>query len=80
MGSPVIQLFVTGAISAMIVVSDAPASATTPKGCDVEYSHNKAAIKAEGQTKKDFIAACQSRNRASPTAPTPDADDAPVGY
>jgi hypothetical protein len=80
MGSPVIQLFATGAISAMIVVSAVLASAKTPKGCDVEYSHNKVAIKAEGQTKKDFIAACQSRSRASPTAPTPDADAAPVGY
>jgi hypothetical protein len=76
MGSPVIQLFATGAISAMIVVSAVLASAS----CDVEYSHNKVAIKAEGQTKKDFIAACQSRSRASPTAPTPDADAAPVGY
>jgi hypothetical protein len=80
MGSPTIQLFVTSAISAMIVVLAVPASAKTPKGCDVEYSHNKAAINAEGQTKKDFIAACQSRNRASPTAPTPDADAASVGY
>jgi hypothetical protein len=80
LGSPVIQLFATGATSAMIVVSAVLASAKTPKGCDVEYSHNKVAIKAEGQTKKDFIAACQSRNRASPTAPTPYADAAPVGY
>jgi hypothetical protein len=80
MGSPVIQLFATGAISAMIVVSAVLASAKTPKGCDVEYSHNKPAIKAKGQTKKDFIAACQSRNGASRTAPTPDADAAPVGY
>jgi hypothetical protein len=80
MGSPTIQLFATSAISAMIVVLAVPASAKTPKGCDVEYSHNKAAIKAEGQTKKDFLATCQSRDRASPTAPTPDADAAPVGY
>jgi hypothetical protein len=80
MRSPVIQLFAMAAIGAIIVVTAVPAFAKTPKGCDVEYSHNKPAIKAEGQTKKDFIAACQSRNGASRTAPTPDADAAPVGY
>jgi hypothetical protein len=38
--------------------------------CNAEYAANKAAIKAAGQTKRDFIAACRSGNESIPTAAT----------
>jgi hypothetical protein len=31
----------------------------TSRQCDAEYAANKAAIKASGQTKRAFIAACR---------------------
>ena len=41
----------------------APAATTkTAKECDAEYAANKAAIKASGQTKRAFVAACRAGN------------------
>jgi hypothetical protein len=80
MSPPFIQFFAMSTISAMIVISTTPAFAKTSKACDIEYSRNTAAIKAQGQTKQEFIAACQSRITANPPASQSDANDEPVGY
>jgi hypothetical protein len=48
----------------------APAPATGPmktaKECDAEYAANKVAIKASGQTKRTFVAACRAGNETIP--------------
>ena len=46
----------------------APATAAvkTVSQCDAEYAANKAAIRASGQTKKDFVAACRAGNETIP--------------
>ena len=54
----------------------APATATkTAKECDAEYAANKAAIRASGQTKRAFVAACRAGNETIPqgaaAAPVP---------
>ena len=64
----------------------APAQAPTAGGgmttsqCDAEYSANKAAIKASGQTKKAFVAACRAGNATIPqgTAAAPPPPPAPA--
>jgi hypothetical protein len=47
----------------------------TTRQCDDEYEANKAAIKASGQTKRAFVAACRSGNATIPqgtvAAPAP---------
>ena len=63
----------------------APAPATnapsavgkTAAECDAEYSANKAAIKASGQKKKDYVAACRAGTVAT-AAPAPSAPMAPA--
>jgi hypothetical protein len=64
----------------------APAATTAPttaasgksaKDCETEYSTNKAAIKAGGQKKKDFVTACRAGTEVIPTAPAASAP-APV--
>jgi hypothetical protein len=40
----------------------------TVRECDDEYAANKSAIKASGQTKRDFVTACRSGNESIPTA------------
>jgi hypothetical protein len=59
------------AIGAMFALSGAPAFAKTVKECDAEYAANKDAIKASGQTKKDYVAACRAGTAAAPTAVPP---------
>ena len=61
----------------------APTAAQTPatgvgktaSQCNAEYAANKAAIKASGQTKRDFVAACRAGNETIPqgaaAAPAP---------
>jgi hypothetical protein len=34
--------------------------------CNAEYAANKAAIRASGQTKREFVAACRAGNEAIP--------------
>ena len=48
----------------------APASVKTAKQCDAEYAANKDAIKASGETKKDFVAACRAGTEVIPAAAT----------
>ena len=59
------------AIGAMIALSGQPAFAKTVKQCDADYAANKDAIKASGQTKKDYVAACRAGTAAAPTAAAP---------
>ena len=47
----------------------AAAGGKSAKDCSAEYSANKDAIKASGQKKKDFIAACRSGTETVPPAP-----------
>jgi hypothetical protein len=63
----------------------APAPAATGKTiaqCDAEYAANKAAIKASGQTKRQFVAACRAGTETIPTgaaaAPVPAPAPAPT--
>ena len=49
----------------------AAAGGKTAKECNAEYSANKAAIKAGGQTKKDFVASCRAGNEPSRRRPQP---------
>ena len=52
----------------------------TTSQCDAEYAANKAAIKASGQTKRAFVAACRAGNEIIPqgTATAPAAAPAPA--
>jgi hypothetical protein len=61
-------------------VAPAPAAPTTgylktASQCDAEYAANKAAIRASGQTKREFVAACRAGNETIPqgaaAAPAP---------
>lgn len=57
------------AVAAMLAVSPIAATAATKtaKECDTEYAANKDAIKASGQTKKDFVAACRAGSDVVPS-------------
>ena len=69
-------------------VGQAPAvGGKTASQCDVEYAANKAAIKASGQTKRAFVAACRAGNETIPqgtaaapptSAPAPTAAPSPA--
>jgi len=52
----------------------------TARECDDEYAANKAAIKASGQTKRAFVAACRAGNETIPqgTAAAPAPAPAPA--
>ena len=59
----------------------------TTSQCDAEYAANKAAIKASGQTKRAFVAACRAGNETIPqgiaaapptSAPAPTAAPSPA--
>jgi len=55
------------------------ASGKSAKECNAEYSANKDAIKASGQKKKDFIAACRTGTETiPPAAAAPAAAPAPA--
>ncbi len=74
-----VYLLSAATIGAMIALSAPPAFAKTVKECDAEYSANKDAIKASGQTKKDYVAACRAGTAAAPTtAPATPATAAPA--
>jgi hypothetical protein len=49
--------------------------ANTTAQCDADYAANKAAIRASGQTKREFVAACRAGNEVIPqgaaSAPAP---------
>lgn len=72
---------------AAVPAAEAPgpsAGVKTAKECDAEYKANKEAIKASGEKKKDFVAACRAGrgtipagNAVAPT-PTPSESTAPA--
>jgi hypothetical protein len=69
-----------GVAPAPTSVPAAPAASgdvKTAKACDAEYSANKDAIKAGGQKKKDFVAACRAGTEVIPAAATSVAPAAP---
>jgi hypothetical protein len=52
--------------------------AKTVSQCDAEYAANKAAIKASGQTKREFVAACRAGNESVPQGAAAAPTQAPV--
>ena len=68
MRQSIFRIVMVGAIAGVLAMSGAAAFAKTAKECDAEYSANKAAIKATGQTKKDYVAACRAGTAATPEA------------
>ena len=62
--------------------AQAPMAGKTTAQCDGEYAANKAAIKASGQTKRAFVAACRAGNETIPqgaaAAPAPAPMPAPT--
>ncbi|MGA2495493.1 MAG: hypothetical protein ABSF67_21590 [Roseiarcus sp.] len=75
----IFQILMAGAIAGVVAMSGASAFAKTAKECDADYAANKATIKASGQTKKDYVAACRAGTEAATTpAATPATAPAPV--
>jgi hypothetical protein len=68
---------VLSGIVAILALSGAPANAKTLKQCNAEYAANKAAVKASGQTKADYVTACRAEASTPPAATTsaPNSDD-----
>jgi hypothetical protein len=70
-----VYFLAAGAIGAMIAISGTSALAKTAKECNAEYVDQKAALKAAGTKKADFIATCRAEadttNPAAPAATTP---------
>ncbi len=62
--------------------AQAPMAGKTASQCNAEYAANKAAIRAGGQTKREFVAACRSGNETIPpgsaAAPAPMPAPAPA--
>jgi len=73
----ILGILVAGGIAGILAMSAAPSFAKTGKECDDEYAANKAAIKASGQTKKDYVAACRGETATAPAA-VPAAAPAPA--
>jgi hypothetical protein len=65
----VFQILVAGGIAGIMAMSGAAAFAKTVKECDAEYAANKDAIKAAGQKKADYVAACRAGTVATPATP-----------
>lgn len=64
-------------VAAIFAFSAAPANAKTLKECNAEYVANKEAVKASGQTKAAYVAACRAETSAPPAAATEAPDNAP---
>ncbi len=67
-----------GAAAAILSLSCAPSFAKTVKECDAEYAANKAAIKASGQKKADYVTACRTGAAAPVATPAAAAPAAPA--
>jgi len=74
----VFQLLAAGAVGVLLTLSSGLAFAKTAAECNAEYAANKVAIKAGGQTKRAFVAACRSGTETIPA--TAAAPNAPVAY
>ena len=64
------------AVGALLAFSSAPAFAKTVAECNADYAANKATVKASGQTKKDYVAACRTGDAT--VAPAPGVAPTPV--
>jgi uncharacterized membrane protein len=62
----VLSILAVSSIVGFLTVTVAASFAKTAAECEAEYTAKKAAIKASGQTKKDYVAAC--RAGATPTS------------
>jgi hypothetical protein len=62
------QSLVAGSIAVLLALSSAPAFAKTAAQCNADYAANKAAVKASGQTKKAYVAACRADTTGAPPA------------
>lgn len=66
------------------ITAQAPIAGKTTSQCNEEYAANKAAIRASGQTKREFVAACRAGNEtisqgaAAAPAPAPAPASAPA--
>lgn len=73
------SLLAAGAIAALLGFSAPPAFAKTAAQCNADYAANKAAVKASGQTKKAYVAACRAETTGAPAAaPSPATTPAPA--
>jgi hypothetical protein len=68
----------TIAVDALIALPAGPAFAKTQKECADEYAGDAAHIRASGQSKRDFIAACAHATSRSPAAASPSAATEPA--
>ena len=66
--APSMQTVPTPPVTQSATYGQAPAAGATKTAsqCDAEYAANKAAIKASGQTKRAFVAACRAGNETIP--------------
>ncbi|MGA2487549.1 MAG: hypothetical protein ABSF49_16395 [Roseiarcus sp.] len=86
MRKAILSVLAACGVAAVIAFSSAPAYAKTVKECDAEYTANKEAIKASGQKKADYVAACRAGTAApvatlaaaAPAAPAPASAAAPA--
>jgi hypothetical protein len=77
----VFQLLAAGAVGVLLTLSSGLAFAKTAAECNAEYAANKVAIRAGGQTKRAFVAACRSGTETIPAATTaPATPAAPPPY
>ena len=80
--APSMQTVPTPPVTQSPTYGQAPAAGAmkTASQCDAEYAANKAAIKASGQTKRAFVAACRAGNETIPqgTAAAPAPAPAPA--
>ena len=74
----ILSLLAAGGIVGILAVSTEPSFAKTVAECDAQYTANKDAIKASGQTKKDYVAACRAGTVAAPVAAPAAAAAAPA--
>ena len=77
MGKGILRMVAACGVAVAIAWSSGPTYAKTVKECDAEYAADKAAIKASGQKKADYVAACRA-GTAAPIATPAAAPAAPV--
>lgn len=65
-------------ISIAAAQGGSPVAAKTLAACRAEYAANKAAIRASGQKKAAFVAACRTEAETAPAAPDPGAPPPPA--
>jgi hypothetical protein len=78
MRSAIMKFISVCAAAAVLSVLSAPGFAKTVKECDAQYAANKAAIKASGQKKADYVAACRTGAAAPVVTPAVAAPAAPA--